>query len=252
MTSARRQRYLTAMGVETYVRRRTTAMQPTLAAAEPMPPPPVTVEPVSAPPVAAAVAADVRSMSWDDLSTAVRDCRACGLRAGCTQTVFGVGQRTAELLVVGEGPGADEDAKGEPFVGRAGQLLDSMLFAINRHRRPEDNQHAVFIANVVKCRPPNNRDPAPEEAAACRPYLERQIELVQPKLILAVGRIAAQGLLQSDLPISKLRGPLHSYGAAQIPVLVTYHPAYLLRSPREKARAWEDLKRVRKLLGAVA
>ncbi len=194
----------------------------------------------------------VAGMDWEALASTVKGCTQCGLRAGCTQTVFGVGQKSAQLLVVGEGPGADEDRIGEPFVGRAGKLLDSMLLAIGRNRAGSNAAQSTYIGNIVKCRPPNNRDPQPEEAAACRPYLERQIELVQPRLILAVGRIAAQKLLKTDAPIGKLRGPVHRYGAQGIPVIVTYHPAYLLRSPREKARAWDDLKRARALLAAPA
>lgn len=200
----------------------------------------------------ASAVAGAANLDWQELASVVRDCHACGLRAGCTQTVFGVGSRQASLLVVGEGPGADEDRVGEPFVGRAGKLLDSMLLAIGRSREDGKAVSGAYIGNIVKCRPPNNRDPQPDEAAACRPYLERQIELLQPKLILAVGRIAAQNLLQTDTPISKLRGPVHHYGPGKIPVIVTYHPAYLLRSPREKARAWEDLKRARALLREAA
>jgi DNA polymerase len=153
-----------------------------------------------------------------------------------TQTVFGVGDRRADWLVIGEAPGADEDQQGEPFVGRAGQLLNAMLFAIGLAREQ------VYIANILKCRPPGNRDPRPEEVVCCEPYLFRQIELIQPKIILAVGRIAAQNLLKTDTPIGKLRGQLHRFGAAGIPVVVTYHPAYLLRSPTEKRKAWDDLQ----------
>lgn len=142
-------------------------------------------------------------------------------------------------MVIGEGPGAEEDKQGEPFVGRAGKLLDQMLKAIGHSRN--DN---VFIANVVKCRPPANRDPRPDEVAACRPYLDRQIELIKPRLIVGLGRVAAHRLLDTQLPMSKLRGSLHHYGAQATPVMLTYHPAYLLRSPREKAKAWEDLKAI--------
>lgn len=195
---------------------------------------------------------DVSSMDWNALSATVKSCRRCGLREGCSQTVFGVGARNARLLVVGEGPGADEDRQGEPFVGRAGKLLDSMLMAIGRSRAETGPKQNVYIANIVKCRPPNNRDPQPDEAAACRPFLERQIELIKPGLVLAVGRVAAQNLLMVDTPIGKLRGSVHSYGPDSIPVIVTYHPAYLLRSPREKARAWDDLKQARALLRSQA
>lgn len=173
-------------------------------------------------------------MDWAALGDAIRNCTACGLRAGCTQTVFGVGARDAGWMVIGEAPGADEDRQGEPFVGRAGQLLNAMLAAIGLQRGQ------VYIANILKCRPPKNRDPKPEEAELCRPFLERQIALIKPQLILAVGRIAAQNLLKTDTPIGKLRGQLHE--VAGIPVVVTYHPAYLLRSPSEKRKAWEDLK----------
>src|SRR5579863_8309979 len=165
--------------------------------------------------------------------------RRCELSRSRTQTVFGVGNTEAELLVIGEAPGAEEDRQGEPFVGRAGQLLNSMLRAMGNPRE------SVYIANVLKCRPPGNRDPRPEEVASCRPFLQRQIELLQPLLILAVGRIAAQNLLQTDTPIGRLRGQLHRFGARATPLIVTYHPAYLLRSPGEKRKSWVDLKFVR-------
>jgi DNA polymerase len=179
---------------------------------------------------------------WDRLAAEVRACTRCALHRGRTQTVFGVGRRDAELLVIGEAPGADEDRQGEPFVGRAGQLLNAMLRAIGLPR------HEVYIANILKCRPPNNRDPQPEEASACTPYLARQIALVRPRAILAVGRIAAQWLLQSDAPIGRLRGRVFHYGDSGTPLIVTYHPAYLLRTPLAKATAWTDLVMVRDLL----
>ena len=187
---------------------------------------------------------------WNGLRARVKDCPACKLCQTRTNTVFGVGDEQAPLMIVGEGPGADEDAQGEPFVGRAGKLLDEMLKAIGRSRRQADAARAVFIANVVKCRPPGNRDPETDEVEACRPYLDRQIELLKPKLIVALGRVAAQRLLDTDAPLSRLRGPLYHYGADKTPVLVTYHPAYLLRSPREKAKSWEDLKRIHRFLHA--
>lgn len=180
---------------------------------------------------------------WAGLRAVVKNCNRCKLRPSCTQTVFGVGIEHAPLMVVGEGPGADEDAQGEPFVGRAGKLLDEMLRSIGRSRAEN-----VFIANVVKCRPPGNRDPEPDEVEACRPYLDQQIKLVKPRLIVALGRIAAQRLLNTDEPLSKLRGPLYHYGAEKTPLFITYHPAYLLRSPREKAKSWEDLKKVHRFL----
>ena len=149
--------------------------------------------------------------------------------------MFGVGDKNADWLVIGEAPGKDEDLQGEPFVGRAGQLLNAMLLAAGLQREQ------VYIANILKCRPPNNRDPRPEEVVRCEPYLLRQIALIQPKLILAVGRIAAQNLLKTETPIGKLRGKVHLLGNTGIPVIATYHPAYLLRSPQEKRKAWQDL-----------
>jgi DNA polymerase len=176
----------------------------------------------------------VSGLSWDELAARVRGCTLCPLHVSRTQSVFGVGDRAAEWMVIGEAPGADEDRQGEPFVGRAGQLLNSMLKAIGFKREQ------VFIANILKSRPPNNRDPRPEEVRACIPYLFRQIELVNPKLILCVGRIAAQTLLETDTAIGKLRGKLHHIAGGR-PMIVTYHPAYLLRSPGEKRKAWGDL-----------
>jgi uracil-DNA glycosylase family 4 len=183
---------------------------------------------------AQARARDIAAMDWTALKSQVKACTICGLRAGCTQTVFGVGDESAKWMVVGEAPGADEDRQGEPFVGRAGQLLNSMIAAMGMKREQ------IYIANIMKCRPPNNRDPKPEEAELCRPHLERQIALVKPQLILAVGRIAAQNLLRTDVTIGRLRGTVHKLG--DTPVVVTYHPAYLLRSPGEKRKAWDDLK----------
>lgn len=171
---------------------------------------------------------------WDGLRTLVAQCDACGLCKQRKQAVFGVGAVNGPWLVVGEGPGADEDEQGEPFVGQAGKLLDNMLAAVGC-RRGED----TYIANVVKCRPPGNRTPTAEEAAACAPFLDRQIELVAPKLIVALGKSAVMRLLESDASVASLRGKVHRYKG--IPVVVTYHPAYLLRSPPEKAKAWEDL-----------
>lgn len=173
-------------------------------------------------------------MDWAELRRAVATCQACALAHTRTQTVFGVGDEHADWLFVGEAPGAEEDRRGEPFVGQAGQLLDNMLAAIQLKR----GEH-VYIANVLKCRPPGNRDPKPEEVAACAGYLERQVALIQPKLIVALGRFAAQTLLETDAPISNLRGRLHRYQG--VPLIVTYHPAYLLRNPLDKAKAWEDL-----------
>ena len=183
-----------------------------------------------------------QAQDWDELAAAVRGCTKCALHRGRTQTVFGVGKRDADLLVIGEAPGADEDRQGEPFVGRAGQLLNAMLHSIGLPRSE------VYIANILKCRPPGNRDPQPDEAASCTPYLTQQIALIGPRVILAVGRIAAQWLLQSDSPIGRLRGRVFRYGESGTPLVVTYHPAYLLRSPAAKATAWTDLCMVKDLL----
>jgi len=190
-----------------------------------------------------AVLPPLAPMSWDELASAVAACRRCRLCEARKQAVLGVGDVNAAWLFVGEGPGAEEDQRGEPFVGQAGKLLDNMLAAIGLKRGQD-----VYIANAVKCRPPENRTPAPEEAAACRPYLERQIELIQPKLIVALGRPAAQTLLQSEIKIAAARGKLHDYHG--IPLIVTYHPAYLLRTLADKAKAWEDLCFMRRTMAA--
>jgi uracil-DNA glycosylase len=176
----------------------------------------------------------IMRMAWPELKAAVAACRECALHAKRTNTVFGVGDENANWVFVGEGPGADEDALGDPFVGQAGKLLDSMLAAV-RLKRGEN----VYICNVVKCRPPGNRNPEPEEMQKCEPFLRRQIELLQPRLIVALGRIAAQNLLARDASIASLRGRVHDYKGR--PLIVTYHPAYLLRNLADKARAWEDL-----------
>ena len=200
----------------------------------------------AAPPTADSRGARIAGLGWAELEEEVRQCTACGLCASRTQTVFGVGDRQTDWLIVGEAPGADEDRQGEPFVGRAGKLLNPMLQAIGLQREQ------VYIANILKCRPPENRDPAPAEAASCRPFLERQIALIRPRIILAVGRIAAQNLLDTDAQIGKLRGRVHRFGPARIPLVVTYHPAYLLRSPREKRKSWDDLRLARRALAPVS
>lgn len=182
--------------------------------------------------------------SWDALVDAVAHCTACKLHASRTQGVPGMGDRNADWLIIGEAPGAEEDARGEPFVGQAGRLLDAMLAAIGLQRG--DN---VYITNVLKSRPPGNRNPEPDEVAACRPYLLAQIELIRPRLILALGRFAAQSLLDTDEPISRLRGRVHHF--RDVPLVVTYHPAYLLRNPPDKARAWEDLCLARRTMQAL-
>lgn len=177
---------------------------------------------------------DVSHMDWPQLQTVVASCTACVLHQSRTNTVFGVGNHQAQVMVIGEAPGADEDQQGEPFVGRAGKLLNNMLLAIGFKREQ------VYIANILKCRPPGNRDPRPEEIAQCEHFLKRQVELIQPKVIIALGRIAAHNLMKVETPIGRMRGKQHHYG--KTPVVVTYHPAYLLRKPTEKAKAWDDLR----------
>ncbi|MES2957604.1 MAG: uracil-DNA glycosylase [Pseudomonadota bacterium] len=182
---------------------------------------------------------EVATLDWIALRGAVAACRACALCESRQQTVFGVGHPRAHWMIVGEAPGEQEDRQGEPFVGPAGQLLDNMLHALDLTRAEAPPERQVFIANTLKCRPPRNRNPDPAETAQCAPFLERQIALVQPRLILAMGRFAAQALLATDEPLGRLRGRVHRYRG--VPVVVTYHPAYLLRTPADKARTWEDL-----------
>jgi uracil-DNA glycosylase len=191
-----------------------------------------------APEAATAWLAGVDQMDWDSLQATVAECRACGLCQGRKSTVFGVGDRSAQWMVIGEAPGENEDLQGEPFVGQAGKLLDNMLKAMGLNRQAQGDA-GVYIANTLKCRPPGNRNPEPQELAMCAPYLVRQVALVQPKIILAMGRFAVQSLLQTSEPIGKLRGRVHAYQG--VPVVVTYHPAYLLRNPADKAKAWADL-----------
>ncbi|HEX7720181.1 MAG TPA: uracil-DNA glycosylase [Woeseiaceae bacterium] len=219
MNNSERLAYLEALGVDVFAfRSRQSVAESAIEVRESSPAP-----------------ADIRLLAWPELQQAVASCTRCALHQSRTQTVFGVGNQQAEWMIIGEAPGAEEDQRGEPFVGRAGKLLDEMLRAVNLSR------DSVFICNILKCRPPGNRDPAAVEAAACRDYLERQIELVSPRLILAVGRIAAQQLLGSDAPLARLRGTPHRLTEAGIPLIVTYHPAYLLRKPTEKRKAWQDL-----------
>jgi len=184
-------------------------------------------------------ASPVATMDWPALRDAVAGCRACGLCDSRRHTVFGVGHPRAHLMVVGEAPGEQEDQRGEPFVGAAGQLLDRMLAALGLTRDEAPPERQVFIANTLKCRPPHNRNPSAEELATCQPFLERQVALVQPRVILAMGAFAVRSLLGSDAPIGRLRGQVHHWRG--VPLVVTYHPAYLLRQPADKARAWDDL-----------
>jgi uracil-DNA glycosylase family 4 len=191
-------------------------------------------KPLAQPTGLVAAASAVELMQWDALAHAVSQCRRCALCEGRRNTVFGAGDRQADWLIVGEAPGESEDLQGEPFVGQAGVLLDNMLKAIGLSR-----ERNVYLTNVLKCRPPGNRNPEPHEVAQCAPYLQRQVQLLQPKIILAMGRFAVQALLQSNEPIGKLRGQVHRYNG--VPVVVTYHPGYLLRNLPDKARAWADL-----------
>lgn len=226
MLDRRRQHYLHAMGVSVWTPR------------EPRPRPPGGL------PEARESRPDPEEADLEELRRMAARCTRCPLHRSRTRSVFGTGPRHAPFMVVGEGPGVQEDRRGEPFVGRAGVLLEAMLFALGISRE------AVYITNIVKCRPPENRDPRPDEAAGCAAYLRRQIALVAPRAILAVGRVAAQHLLSSTLPLGRLRGTEQFWGDPPLPVVVTYHPAYLLRVPRDKGKAWQDLKRLRALLGA--
>ncbi|MDB6089702.1 MAG: hypothetical protein JWN85_2486 [Gammaproteobacteria bacterium] len=262
MEPQRRNQYLEAIGVDVWVRRRRDGaladVQPVVDAADvhavvdgaemqaavadrPTPPSgghaefPAGAVPATRGPLEPA-SGDVAAR-WEALRTEVVSCTKCSLHKTRTQGVLGVGPQRTDWMVVGEAPGAEEDRRGEPFVGRGGQLLDSMLRAIGLSRGTN-----VYIANVLKSRPPGNRDPKPDEVAACLPFLMRQIQLLQPRLMLAVGRIAAQNLLSTDVPLGRLRGKVHHFGELNTPLIVTYHPAYLLRTPADKRKAWDDLK----------
>ncbi len=185
---------------------------------------------------------DLSALSWDELQQHIANCEKCSLCQSRTQTVFGVGNPQADVMVIGEAPGAEEDRQGEPFVGAAGKLLDNMLKAIGLDRQK------VFIANILKCRPPANRNPSNEEAMACEGYLLRQIDLIQPKLILSVGGVSAKNLLKTEEAVGRLRQQQQKMVKRNLPVLVTYHPAYLLRKPSEKAKSWEDLKKFKQMM----
>ena len=257
-----RNAYLEALGIDRWVPRGTPEAQVREPAGAPaashatVPPVPARVAATPSPAIHARVAEPPAALppaiqlppatDWGTLRERVAGCVACELCKTRAQTVFGVGNTQAEWLVIGEAPGADEDRQGEPFVGRAGQLLNAMLLAVGR---PRDT---VFIANILKCRPPGNRDPRPEEVARCLPFLEQQVALLKPRLMLAVGRIAAQNLLGTDVPLSRLRGKVHEFGAAKTPLVITYHPAYLLRTPGDKRKAWEDLKFARATYARIA
>jgi len=273
MSSPLRREYLAALGLETWVVRaksppphetalphetasdslappkapapREVPASPNVLAPRELRPPREAIAPRDTDALRDSSAAREAGVDWPELRARVAACTRCSLCNTRTQTVFGVGNQTAEWLVVGEAPGAEEDRQGEPFVGRAGQLLNSMLRAIGLAREQ------VYIANVLKCRPPGNRDPSPGEAAECLPYLEQQIALLKPKIMLAVGRIAAQNLLRTDVTLGRLRQQVHRFGLSQVPLVVTYHPAYLLRTPTDKRKAWEDLKFAREVCARV-
>lgn len=247
---ARRRHYLHLLDIDCYQQRTAAPEEPAAAA---IASPPLTTagpQPASAIKTAATgasttaltalsvapvQASDLRGLSLDALALKVEGCQACGLHRGRQRTVFGSGAAGVAWMIIGEAPGAEEDIQGLPFVGRAGQLLTAMLEAMDLTREQ------VYIANTVKCRPPQNRDPSTEETQACRAYLDAQVTLVAPKLIVALGRVAAQSLLNSSAPLGQLRRQVHRYPGRDIPLVVTYHPAYLLRAPKEKRKAWEDL-----------
>jgi len=231
-TNQQRRQYLDAMGIQTWSLRETDA---DVAAA---------TEQVEARAPAAETVVEMPPLAtdWQGLEAQVSSCSRCELSQQRTQTVFGVGNRNADCLVIGEAPGADEDARGEPFVGPAGKLLNQMLLAVGLKREE------VYIANIVKCRPPDDRDPKLSEAAACEAYLKQQIELIQPRVIFAAGRVAAQNLLKIEQKVGAMRGQKFTYADTGIPVVVSYHPAYLLRSPSEKRKAWNDLLAARQIL----
>lgn len=242
--SSRSRRCLALMGIDVWVRRDAGEVQATESApartSGPAIEPAPRAVPVRGDMGIPAARGDVpppaaRDGDWEALRAEVAACRRCGLHATRTQTVFGVGNTAAEWMLIGEAPGAEEDRQGEPFVGRAGQLLNNMLAAMGLAREQ------VYICNILRCRPPKNRDPLPEEADACAPFLKKQIAWVRPRIILALGRVAAQNLLRVETPIGRMRGQRYEYPDPRVPLVVTYHPAYLLRSPREKRKVWEDL-----------
>jgi uracil-DNA glycosylase family 4 len=243
--TARKRSYLQAMGIDVWVERNPgfpATTNKAVGVTVPEQKPATAVPRATTPVQTGSVVREEVPVTWAQLRSAVSSCQACPLHETRTQTVFGVGNELADWLFVGEAPGADEDAQGEPFVGRAGKLLNAMLFALGLAREQ------VFIANVLKCRPPNNRDPRPEEVAACEHFLRDQIGLIKPRIIVALGRHAAHNLLKTDQPLSRLRGKIHTY--ENTPLIVTYHPAYLLRSPAEKGKAWADLCMAQKQVSA--
>ncbi|MGD8428864.1 MAG: uracil-DNA glycosylase [Ectothiorhodospiraceae bacterium] len=247
---ARRLVYLERMGIDVW-RRRRRAERSLPGAEEALAPqtPEAAMAPRDQPrstPAPVTFEEELAGCGWEEVRERILNCTRCALHESRTQGVVGVGDPHASLMIIGEAPGAEEDRRGEPFVGRAGKLLDQMLFAIGLAREN------VYITNILKSRPPQNRDPLPEEVAACEPYLRRQIELISPRVMVAVGRVAAQNLLKTEQPLGRLRGHWHEYGPQRTPLLVTYHPAYLLRKPQDKRKAWQDLRQLRARLAAPA
>lgn len=238
MTPSRKIRYLKAMEIPVWVGRGYLGSRPASNVE------PDKIASVETGIVNREIMTDCSKLDWQALTQSVARCESCELHKTRTKTVFGVGDTGADWLFVGEAPGADEDRQGEPFVGKAGQLLNAMLFALGLKREQ------VYIANVLKCRPPNNRDPQPGEVAQCEPYLTRQIELIKPKVILTLGRHAAHNLLKTDMSLGRLRGQRKNYQG--VPVVVTYHPAYLLRNPVDKRKTWEDLCMAKDIVGDIA
>lgn len=253
MLSARQKHCLQGIGIRHWVERSTIAEEAKIVEPvsldtpfkehNPIPEPvlEITPQPVSTPAFEPPVI-DVRLDSWDAVNESINQCQSCELAQNCIQKVPGVGSQSADLMIIGEGPGHDEDIKGEPFVGRSGQLLDKMLAAIGISRAQ------VFITNIVKCRPPNNRDPHVDEVQACDRFLKAQIKLINPKVILSVGRVSAHSLLHSTAPVGRLIKDIHQLPGTDIPIKVTYHPAYLLRTPSAKAIAWQDMKTLYRIL----
>ncbi len=239
----RRRQYLDALGITRWEPRQAIDASPIEAAETPTGFTAPAITPAGPASLEHPSNVELASGDWAELEAAVRSCTKCPLHATRTQTVFGVGNRRAQWMFIGEAPGGDEDRQGEPFVGRAGKLLNAMLFAMGLKREE------VYIANVIKCRPPGNRDPQPEEVIQCEPYLLRQIELIKPRLIVALGRHAAHSLLKTEVPLGKLRGQRLSYHGT--PLIVTYHPAYLLRNPADKRKVWDDLCLAKTVMAAM-
>ncbi len=243
MLNARQQHCLKAIGIRRWVRRSSFTREDDEQIVDTSPEPEIAAPVQKEPEVfSTALLDDIQLDNWDDIQQAIHQCQSCELAQNCMQKVPGTGNPQADLMIIGEGPGHDEDIRGEPFVGRSGQLLDRMLAAIGIKRSD------IFITNIVKCRPPNNRDPHVDEVQACHRFLQAQITQINPKVILSVGRISAHSLLHSSEPVGRLIKTLHQLPDSDIPVKVTYHPAYLLRTPSAKSIAWQDMKTLYRIL----